>query len=122
MPGREFTAPNRSQGLFRHFSPIRPAPPPKFLFIHDSVEITLGSAQFLADFERPSDKRGERFLAKAANMRSETVGRPMEILLVEDNRMDAHFAIRALERAAFKHRCTLVVNGEEAIQYLHREG
>jgi two-component system, chemotaxis family, response regulator Rcp1 len=55
-------------------------------------------------------------------MQRDTVGRPMEILLVEDNRMDAHFAIRALERANFKHRCTLVVNGEEAIQYLQREG
>src|SRR5262245_15441804 len=55
-------------------------------------------------------------------MRRETVGRPMEILLVEDNRMDAHFAIRALERANFKHRCTLVVNGDEALQYLRCEG
>ena len=44
----------------------------------------------------------------------------MEILLVEDNRMDAHFAIHALEKANFKHRCTLVVNGEEALDYLHR--
>jgi CheY-like chemotaxis protein len=44
----------------------------------------------------------------------------MEILLVEDNRMDAHFAIHALEKANFKHRCTLVVNGEEALDYLQR--
>ncbi len=28
-------------------------------------------------------------------MRNDLVGRPMEVLLVEDNRMDAHFAIRA---------------------------
>ena len=55
-------------------------------------------------------------------MRRETIGRPMEILLVEDNRMDAQFAIRALERADFKHRLTLVVNGEEAMDYLHRRG
>ncbi len=53
-------------------------------------------------------------------MRREMVGRPMEILLVEDNRMDAHFAIHALEKANFKHRCTLVVNGEEALDYLQR--
>src|SRR5580704_12768605 len=53
-------------------------------------------------------------------MTRETVGRPMEILLVEDNRMDAHFAIHALEKANFKHRCTLVVNGEEALDYLQR--
>jgi two-component system response regulator len=46
----------------------------------------------------------------------------MEILLVEDNRMDARFAIRALEKANFKHRCTLVVDGEEAMEYLMRRG
>ncbi len=55
-------------------------------------------------------------------MTRDPVGRPMEILLVEDNRMDAHFAIRALEKANFKHRCTLVVNGEEAMLYLERQG
>jgi two-component system, chemotaxis family, response regulator Rcp1 len=55
-------------------------------------------------------------------MRCDTVGRPMEILLVEDNRMDARFAIRALEKANFKHRCTLVVDGEEAMDYLMRRG
>ena len=55
-------------------------------------------------------------------MRREMIGRPMEILLVEDNRMDAHFAIRALEKANFKHRCTLVVDGEEATDYLQRRG
>ncbi len=55
-------------------------------------------------------------------MLNNTVGRPMEILLVEDNRMDARFAMRALEKANFKHRCTLVVNGEEALDYLFRRG
>jgi DNA-binding response OmpR family regulator len=55
-------------------------------------------------------------------MKRDTIGRPMEILLVEDNRMDAHFAMRALEKANFKHRCTLVVNGEEAMEYLQRRG
>jgi two-component system, chemotaxis family, response regulator Rcp1 len=55
-------------------------------------------------------------------MRSDLVGRPMEVLLVEDNRMDAHFALRALEKANFKHRCTLVVDGAEAMDYLQRRG
>jgi len=55
-------------------------------------------------------------------MRSDLVGRPMEVLLVEDNRMDAHFAIRALEKADFKHRCTLVLDGEEALNYLRHQG
>ncbi|HEY2882827.1 MAG TPA: response regulator [Pirellulales bacterium] len=55
-------------------------------------------------------------------MRHDTIGRPMEILLVEDNRMDAHFAIHALEKANFKHRCTLVCDGQEALDYLQRRG
>jgi two-component system, chemotaxis family, response regulator Rcp1 len=55
-------------------------------------------------------------------MRSDTVGRQMEVLLVEDNRMDAHFALRALEKANFKHRCTLVVDGAEAMDYLQQRG
>ena len=55
-------------------------------------------------------------------MRADLIGRPMEILLVEDNRMDARFAVRALERADFKHRCTVVVDGQEATNYLHRHG
>src|SRR5215831_5432852 len=55
-------------------------------------------------------------------MRSDLIGRPMEVLLVEDNRMDAHFAIRALEKADFKHRCTLVLDGEEALNYLRHQG
>jgi CheY-like chemotaxis protein len=55
-------------------------------------------------------------------MQRDMVGRPMEILLVEDNRMDAHFAMHALEKASFKHRCTLVVDGEEAMNYLQRRG
>jgi CheY-like chemotaxis protein len=55
-------------------------------------------------------------------IKRDTIGRPMEILLVEDNRMDAHFAMRALEKANFKHRCTLVVNGVEAMDYLQRRG
>jgi two-component system, chemotaxis family, response regulator Rcp1 len=69
--------------------------------------------------------RGEKQFdpgAREVFMRNDMVGRPMEVLLVEDNRMDAHFAIRALEKANFKHRCTLVVDGEEALDYLHRRG
>lgn len=66
--------------------------------------------------------RGNRSHVKAGIMKRDTIGRPMEILLVEDNRMDAHFAMRALEKANFKHRCTLVVNGEEAMEYLQRRG
>ena len=55
-------------------------------------------------------------------MPRETVGRPMEILLVEDNLVDARLAIEALKRGQVKHRLTLVVHGEEALDFLHRRG
>lgn len=49
------------------------------------------------------------------------VGRPMEILLVEDNLMDAQAAIGALQ-GQVKHRLTLIRDGAEALEFLHRQG
>ena len=46
----------------------------------------------------------------------------MEILLVEDNLMDAHATIEALRDGQIKHRLTLMRDGAEAMQFLHREG
>ena len=51
----------------------------------------------------------------------DTVGRPMEILLVEDCLSDARLAIDALKEGHVKHRLTLIRNGEEALQFLLRE-
>lgn len=50
------------------------------------------------------------------------VGRPMEILLIEDGRIDARVAIEALRRVPFRTRLALVRDGDEASQYLHRTG
>jgi two-component system, chemotaxis family, response regulator Rcp1 len=50
------------------------------------------------------------------------VGRPMEILLVEDGLMDARVTIEALRDGNVQHRLTLVRDGEEAIQFLRQEG
>ncbi len=50
------------------------------------------------------------------------VGRPMEILLVEDGLMDARVTIEALRGGNVQHRLTLVRDGEEAIQFLRQEG
>jgi len=55
-------------------------------------------------------------------MNRELVGRPMEILLVEDNFTDAALTIRALERGKVRHRLTLVRDGEEALEFLKRQG
>ncbi|MDP7018841.1 MAG: response regulator [Pirellulaceae bacterium] len=50
------------------------------------------------------------------------VGRPMEILLVEDNLMDARVTIEALKGSSIKHRMTLVRDGQETIEFLKHEG
>ena len=55
-------------------------------------------------------------------MNREVVGRPMEILLVEDNRADARLAIEALKDGRVKHRLTLVWDGYEAMEFLHQQG
>jgi len=55
-------------------------------------------------------------------MSSDTVGRRMEILLVEDNLEDAGSTIDALKRRQVECRLSLVRDGEEAMQFLRREG
>lgn len=55
-------------------------------------------------------------------MSSSLVGRPMEILLVEDGLMDARVTIEALREGNVQHRLTLVRDGEEAVQFLRQEG
>ena len=55
-------------------------------------------------------------------MNPELVGRPMEILLIEDNFTDAALTIRALERGQVRHRLTLVRDGAEALEFLRRQG
>ena len=48
-------------------------------------------------------------------------GRPIEILLVEDNRLDARIAIEALRDCQIKHRITLIPDGREALLFLNQE-
>jgi chemotaxis family two-component system response regulator Rcp1 len=55
-------------------------------------------------------------------MTQELVGRPMEILLVEDNLADAGLTIEALRRGKIRHRMTVVRDGEEALEFLHCVG
>jgi CheY-like chemotaxis protein len=52
----------------------------------------------------------------------DTVGRPMEILLVEDSLSDARLAIEALRGGPVQHRLTLVCDGLEAMDFLRRQG
>ncbi len=55
-------------------------------------------------------------------MKHEMVGRPMEILLVEDDLLQARLAIEALKRGGILHRMTLVRDGQEALDFLRRQG
>ena len=53
--------------------------------------------------------------------RQRTVGRPMEILLVEDSLLDGKLALGALRQSNFQHRLTVMRRGDDAIRYLRRE-
>ena len=46
----------------------------------------------------------------------------MEILLIEDNLADACSTIVALREGRIQHRLTLIRDGMEAMEFLHREG
>lgn len=55
-------------------------------------------------------------------MQRETVGRPMEILLIEDSLVAARTTIGALRRGAVIHRLTWISDGTEAVEFLFRQG
>ncbi len=55
-------------------------------------------------------------------MSREVVGRPMEILLIEDNLEDAGFAMQALQEGGVECRVSLVRDGLEALEFLHQRG
>ena len=55
-------------------------------------------------------------------MTRETIGRPMEIFLVEDDLEDAGLTIEALKSGGVRCRVSLVRDGEEALEFLHRQG
>jgi chemotaxis family two-component system response regulator Rcp1 len=55
-------------------------------------------------------------------MTHETIGRPMEILLVEDSLTFARMAIHALRKGQVQHRLTWLTDGAEAWNFLQRSG
>ncbi len=55
-------------------------------------------------------------------MKRETVGRPMEILLIEDDLEDAGLTIEALRQGDVPCRISLVRDGEEAMEFLLHQG
>ncbi len=55
-------------------------------------------------------------------MSSNTVGRAMEILFVEDSLTSARVTIAALRKSAVQHRLTWIKDGDEAMEFLQRIG
>lgn len=55
-------------------------------------------------------------------MRHNTVGRPMEILLVEDSLTSARLTMGALRNGQVQHRLTWLTDGEETLEFLYRRG
>lgn len=53
-------------------------------------------------------------------MNPAAIGRPMEILLIEDNLGDARLTYEALREGHFKHRLTLISDGAEAADFVFR--
>ena len=52
----------------------------------------------------------------------ETIGRPMEILLVEDALSFARLTMGVLKKGRVQHHITWIQDGLEAMEFLHREG
>lgn len=53
---------------------------------------------------------------------SEAVGRPMEILLVEDSLVAAKLTMGALRNGNVQHRMTWLTDGQEALDFVHQRG
>jgi two-component system, chemotaxis family, response regulator Rcp1 len=50
----------------------------------------------------------------------ETVGRPMEILLVEDSLVSARITMGALKNGQVQHRMTWLTDGQEALDFIFK--
>ncbi len=55
-------------------------------------------------------------------MKRDTIGRPMEILLVEDSLTSARLTMGALKSGEVQHRLTWLTDGEEALEFLYKKG
>src|SRR5215203_4344476 len=55
-------------------------------------------------------------------MLHQAVGRPMEILLVEDSLTSATITIGGLKQGKIAHRLTWLPDGEEALEFLFQRG
>ncbi|MEX0704489.1 MAG: response regulator [Planctomycetales bacterium] len=58
----------------------------------------------------------------SADESRDAIGRPMEILLVEDSLTAARVTMGALRKSRIPHRLAWFTDGSEALEFLHREG
>ena len=72
--------------------------------------------------ERFFGRRGAIWAKGRRVVCNKLVGRPMEILLIEDSFVQARLAIESLKAGQVKHRMTLVMDGEEALDFLRQRG
>ena len=54
--------------------------------------------------------------------RTDAVGRPMEILLVEDSLVSARMTMGALRNGKVQHRMTWLTDGQEALDFIYQRG
>lgn len=52
----------------------------------------------------------------------EVIGRPMEILLIEDSLTSARLLMGVLKKQQLQHRLTWLTDGDEAVEFLWRRG
>jgi CheY-like chemotaxis protein len=74
----------------------------------DKIDIGLGKTRKTPAEENP--------------MLAQAIGRPMEILLVEDDLLQARLALAAIARAQFRQRTTVVRDGQEALDFTFQRG
>jgi two-component system, chemotaxis family, response regulator Rcp1 len=55
-------------------------------------------------------------------MSTDAIGRPMEILLVEDSLPSARLTMGALKRGEFQHRLTWLTDGRDALEFVRQTG
>ena len=55
-------------------------------------------------------------------MHGNTVGRPMEILVVEDDLVQARLTMEAIRRSDFEQRTSLVPDGQQALNFIFQRG
>jgi chemotaxis family two-component system response regulator Rcp1 len=55
-------------------------------------------------------------------MATQEYGKPIDILLVEDNAGDSRLAVEALKESKLRNNLHIVVDGMEAMDFLHKRG